>query len=138
MANETKQDPRAASEVDRLIGARIRARRLQLSMSQEVLAAAIGVTFQQVQKYERGHNRVSASTLIDIANALEIRITGLLPSASNVGDVAATPLDDPDIQEFGLLLMRLSREGRRVLASIARALAKDPKLGAPRGKRPRR
>lgn len=72
---------------------------------------------------------------MDIANALEIQITGPLPTASNVGDVAATPLDDAYFQEFGLLLMRLSREGRKVLASIARAPCKRPKAWAPRRNR---
>lgn len=60
------------SEYDGLIAKRIRARRLQLGMSQETLGEAIGVTFQQVQKYEKGTNRVSAGRLIEIAEALEV------------------------------------------------------------------
>lgn len=49
---------------------RIRQRRLQLDMSQEALAKELGLTFQQVQKYEKGTNRVSASRLMDLANVL--------------------------------------------------------------------
>jgi len=64
-------EERAASALDRRIGARVRARRLASSMSQEQLAAALGVTFQQVQKYETGVNRISASRLFDISAALD-------------------------------------------------------------------
>lgn len=57
-------------KIDREVGGRIRARRKSLGMSQTVLAAVLGVTFQQVQKYERGVNRVSASSLTVIAETL--------------------------------------------------------------------
>ena len=58
--------------VDRHVGARIRERRVELGVSQEQLAAVIGLTFQQVQKYERAANRVSASRLVSIAHALRV------------------------------------------------------------------
>lgn len=56
----SKDEP---DEVDILVGKRLRARRLEVSKSQEKLADGLGVTFQQVQKYERGTNRISASML---------------------------------------------------------------------------
>ena len=56
--------------VDRHVGLRIRMRRKEMGISQERLAEALGITFQQVQKYERGANRVSASKLYEIAAAL--------------------------------------------------------------------
>ena len=56
--------------VDRHVGLRIRIRRKEVGVSQERLAEALGITFQQVQKYERGANRVSASKLWEIARAL--------------------------------------------------------------------
>lgn len=62
-------DNRAAGVVDRQIGALIRARRVELGIAQQKLAADLGLTFQQVQKYEKGVNRVAASTLIRIARA---------------------------------------------------------------------
>ncbi|MBC7767398.1 MAG: helix-turn-helix transcriptional regulator [Phycisphaerales bacterium] len=65
MANE-----RASTGVDRKLGERVRARRLEIAMSQERLAELLGVTFQQVQKYEKGANRIAASRLLDIATAL--------------------------------------------------------------------
>jgi len=57
--------------VDRHVGLRIRMRRKELGVSQEKLAEALGLTFQQVQKYERAANRVSASKLFEIARALD-------------------------------------------------------------------
>jgi transcriptional regulator with XRE-family HTH domain len=63
-----------ASPIDVHVGARIRMRRTLLGMSQERLGDALGLTFQQVQKYERGVNRVSASRLFDLARVLEVPI----------------------------------------------------------------
>ena len=60
--------------IDVHVGARIRLRRTLLGISQATLAEAIGLTFQQVQKYEKGVNRVSSSRLVDLANALEVSI----------------------------------------------------------------
>ena len=57
--------------VDTHVGARVKARRLLLGMSQEELAKAVGLTFQQIQKYERGANRISASRLTEIAKAMK-------------------------------------------------------------------
>ncbi|WP_417811761.1 helix-turn-helix domain-containing protein [Thalassospira alkalitolerans] len=61
--------------VDIHVGARIRLRRTLLGMSQEKLGEAIGLTFQQVQKYERGANRVGASRLYDLARVLEVPVS---------------------------------------------------------------
>jgi transcriptional regulator with XRE-family HTH domain len=69
MSNE-----RTATAVDIELGRRTRARRLALGMSQERLAEILGVTFQQVQKYERGTNRIAASRLHDIARALDMPV----------------------------------------------------------------
>jgi transcriptional regulator with XRE-family HTH domain len=60
--------------IDVHVGARIRLRRTLLGISQVTLAEAIGLTFQQVQKYEKGANRVSSSRLVDIANVLDVGI----------------------------------------------------------------
>jgi transcriptional regulator with XRE-family HTH domain len=72
------KDAGGPDPVDFAIGARIRARRRQLNMSQSDLAAALGVSFQQVQKYERGVNRVSGSTLVSAAAALETSVGWLV------------------------------------------------------------
>lgn len=68
-AKEYGPDP-----IDVHVGKRLRLRRTLLGMSQEQLANAVGVTFQQIQKYERGSNRVSASRLYDVARVLGVNI----------------------------------------------------------------
>lgn len=70
---------RSPSLVDAEIGVLIRARRQERNVSQTQLADDLGITFQQVQKYEKGINRVAASTLIRIARALGCKVTDLLP-----------------------------------------------------------
>lgn len=68
----------APQPVDVAVGARIRLCRQGLHLTQTVLAHALGVTFQQVQKYERGTNRVSASMLVKIAARLETTVAALV------------------------------------------------------------
>jgi transcriptional regulator with XRE-family HTH domain len=67
----TSEQDRHPNPVDLHVGARIRMRRKLLGISQEKLADGLGLTFQQVQKYERGANRVSASKLYEIARSLQ-------------------------------------------------------------------
>lgn len=64
-----------ASPIDAHVGTRIRLRRTMMGMSQERLGDALGLTFQQVQKYERGVNRVGASRLFDLSRALDVPIS---------------------------------------------------------------
>ena len=71
---------RSPTGFDAALGANVRARRLERGMSQERLAEILGVTFQQVQKYEKGVNRISVSRLVDIAGALETDVSRLLPA----------------------------------------------------------
>ena len=66
---------RHPNPIDVHVGNRIRLRRTLLGMSQTVLAEAMGLTFQLVQKYEKGTNRVSSSRLVDMANALDAEIS---------------------------------------------------------------
>lgn len=65
---------KAANHVDRYVGTRVRVRRLLLGLSQEKLGEALGLTFQQVQKYEKGTNRIGASRLQQIAQFLKVDI----------------------------------------------------------------
>lgn len=73
MGNDTGAD-KAPNPIDVNVGKRIRARRKDVRVSQEKLAEQLGLTFQQIQKYEKGANRVSASKLYDIAHALQASI----------------------------------------------------------------
>ena len=67
-------DDKQPNPIDLHVGARVRMRRKFLGLSQEALADAIELTFQQVQKYERGANRISASKLYEISNTLKVPI----------------------------------------------------------------
>nr|WP_232474667.1 helix-turn-helix transcriptional regulator [Roseomonas rubea] len=79
--------------VDTHVGARIRLRRHLLGMSQTTLAQAIGVTFQQLQKYERGLNRISASRLHDIGRAMDTSISYFFDDMpASIGETSAVPL----------------------------------------------
>jgi transcriptional regulator with XRE-family HTH domain len=73
-----------ADPIDIYVGTQVRTRRRKLGMSQVELGARIGVTFQQVQKYENANNRISASALMRIADALEIAAAELLPDGPQV------------------------------------------------------
>jgi len=76
--------------IDVHVGSRIRLRRTLLGISQSALAEAVGLTFQQVQKYEQGTNRVSSSRLVDVASALDVTIPYFFDEMS-AGVGAQTP-----------------------------------------------
>lgn len=65
---------KSTSAIDVEIGSRVRMRRMSIGMSQEKLGEMLGLTFQQVQKYEKGSNRISVGRLVDIANILGVEI----------------------------------------------------------------
>jgi transcriptional regulator with XRE-family HTH domain len=70
-----KPSPKAATEVDRALGATIRRLRKAAGLSQMAVAQQSGITFQQLQKYEKGTNRISVSRLLEIAATLGVPIT---------------------------------------------------------------
>ena len=72
-----KISPRSASAIDRYIGARMREQRLALNVSQAELGEELGVSFQQIQKYESGVNRVSAARLFEICKALNVSLSSM-------------------------------------------------------------
>jgi transcriptional regulator with XRE-family HTH domain len=79
-----------ATEIDAHVGRQIRLRRLVLGMSQDQLAAALGLTFQQVQKYEKGVNRVGAGRLFELSEILSVPVNyfyeGLPANRTNGGE----------------------------------------------------
>jgi transcriptional regulator with XRE-family HTH domain len=80
-----------ASPIDVHVGTRVRLRRTLLGMSQEKLGEALGLTFQQIQKYERGVNRIGASRLFDLARVLDVPIGFFFDDmAPELGGNAAT------------------------------------------------
>ena len=74
MAAQKKKTKGTPDEVDVHVGKRLKIRRSLLGLSQEKLAEAIGLTFQQIQKYERGLNRISAGRLFELSKILEVPI----------------------------------------------------------------
>jgi len=76
--------------IDKYVGSRVRMRRILLGFSQEKLGAALGLTFQQVQKYEKGTNRISASRLQEISKTLNIAPSYFFDGAPTGGTTPAT------------------------------------------------
>jgi len=76
---------KAPNPVDKHVGSRVRMRRMMLAMSQEKLGDALGLTFQQVQKYEKGTNRIGASRLQQISHILQVPVSFFFEGAPNVG-----------------------------------------------------
>lgn len=97
-----------ADALDQKIGDQVRTRRLLVGMTQEKLGDALGVSFQQVQKYEKGANRISASRLRQIAGALGVPVTHFY-DAAGAGDGVVNggaPDADPSRAAQGLRLTR--------------------------------
>ena len=128
-------DERAANAVDRRLGQRVRTRRLEIGMSQEKLAELLGVTFQQVQKYEKGVNRIAASRLFDISAALDMSVArffeGLAPARGGgvaeegegfIQDALSTP---EGMQIMSLFASIKSPKVRRRVVELVRALAEE-------------
>ena len=119
--------------IDRHVGLRIRMRRKELGISQERLAESIGLTFQQVQKYERATNRVSASKLWEMAKALH---TSVAYFYEGLESSRGAPAPDEPVQDFlmsneGLelaqLFPRISQPRvRRKILDLIRAMAEEP------------
>ena len=77
MKKAKKRNPRAPTAVDAYIGAQMRDRRTALDISQTALGEKLGVTFQQIQKYESGENRVSAARLFEICEVLDVSLASM-------------------------------------------------------------
>jgi len=75
---------KAPNPIDKHVGSRVRMRRMMLSMSQEKLGDALGLTFQQVQKYEKGTNRIGASRLQQISNILQVPVSFFFEGAPHI------------------------------------------------------
>jgi transcriptional regulator with XRE-family HTH domain len=75
-----------ADERDKIIGARLRSRRKLLGMSQRDLGGVIDITFQQIQKYENGKNKIGAVRLMDFCNALKVPITFFYAGLGDIGE----------------------------------------------------
>jgi transcriptional regulator with XRE-family HTH domain len=125
------------------VGARVRLRRTLLGLSQEKLGDAIGLTFQQVQKYERGANRVGASRLYDLSKVLDVPVSFFFEDMAPAGEPEARAglaesaegyEPDPMLKRETLELVRAyykigDPHIRRRLFDLAKALAKSTEPG---------
>lgn len=116
--------------VDVHVGKRIRHRRWLAGMTQQQLAQAVGIKFQQIQKYETGANRVSASRLWDIADALDVDVSfffeGLAPEEQPQQDAGGVPADilgDKEALELVRSYYAIPENQRRRLFDLARVLS---------------
>jgi transcriptional regulator with XRE-family HTH domain len=113
--------------VDAHVGKRIRHRRWMVGMTQQQLADKVGIKFQQIQKYETGMNRVSASRLWDIADTLGVGISFFFEGLSADGATSATPAGDMLADKEALELVRsyyaIPEAQRRRLFDLARVLS---------------
>src|SRR5208283_3836206 len=86
---------KAPNPIDKYVGSRVRMRRMMLGMSQEKLAGALGLTFQQIQKYEKGTNRISASRLQAISQILDAPVHFFFDGAPHSGKGGYEPGESP-------------------------------------------
>src|SRR6516164_8053274 len=110
----TRMTKKAPNPIDKHVGSRVRMRRMMLAMSQEKLGAALGLTFQQVQKYEKGTNRIGASRLQQISQILQVPVAfffegapnALAPDGSSGSALSMAQIDDFVSDSDGLRLIR--------------------------------
>ena len=130
MASKKSPNP-----IDIHVGSRVRLRRMMLGMSQEKLGESLGITFQQVQKYEKGANRISASKLWDIARFFRVDIgyffdglTGAAQPGMAEGEAEPFVHDFPATRqtiEIGRLAPRLSSRQQKLVVDLMRELVED-------------
>ena len=114
--------------IDIHVGARLRLRRLLLGLSQSGLARPLGLSFQQVQKYENGNNRISASMLHHLANALDVPIGFFFDDMPE--DIPSPPplIDDMLLRRESLSLLhyyyRIADDQRRNIYELVRQIAR--------------
>src|ERR1700682_1147324 len=109
---------KAPNPIDKHVGSRVRMRRMMIGMSQEKLGEKLGITFQQIQKYEKGTNRIGASRLQHIATILTVPVAFFFEDAP--GTAAAAPgLGEPQSTSFVVDFLS-SAEGLQLNRAFAR------------------
>ena len=112
-------DDRKPNPIDLHVGGKVRLRRKMLGISQERLADDLGLTFQQVQKYERGANRVSASKLYEIAKSLQCGIGYFFEGLPDPASASSELLEDSG-QEISIHDFLMTGEGIELAALFPR------------------
>ena len=121
-----------ANEIDLHVGKRLRRRRRLLGMTQQQLASSVGIRFQQIQKYECGANRISASRLFELSEALQVPVQyfydGLVDDSFGPGprtDLNPDVLSQKETIDLIRAYYRLSEGPRRRLLDLAKSLNTD-------------
>ncbi len=124
--------------VDRHVGSRLRLLRMQAGLSQEALGNRLGLTFQQVQKYEKGQNRIGASRLFQLSRILHVPVSTFFEGLSE-GEDAANPagsaslafLSSTEGYELNLAFSRIRDPGaRRKIVELVQSLSSMGSSGA--------
>lgn len=114
-------------EIDQAIGARLRAARITAGLSQQDLAKALGISFQQVQKYEKGTNRVAMSTALLMEQALGVPAATLFPNPADVAGDAFGPASAQAQSRLGAELAKIfvamPPDRQKSLIAVARAIS---------------
>jgi transcriptional regulator with XRE-family HTH domain len=115
--------------MDKHVGARVRMRRMELGMSQATLGIRLGLTFQQVQKYEKGWNRIGASRLSQIAEILEVPVSWFFEGGEFAKQANAAQGEDPiamlstsDGMCIAKCWHKLKPKARRALANLVQQM----------------
>jgi transcriptional regulator with XRE-family HTH domain len=124
-------DQKQATGIDFSVGKRLAARRKEIDMSQQALGRDLGVSFQQIQKYEKGASRVSAGRLFQIAKALGVSIAyfysdaiARVPGMAEDEGASPAPAMSPQVRELVEIFARIREKPmRKQLIEIARSLA---------------
>lgn len=122
--------------MDVALGAAVRIRRRTIGISQEALAEQCGVSFQQIQKYENGANRISFSRLVQIARALQCRVVDLMdvldaPDRDTAGDLdLLTRMRTPGALELLAAYEMMTPEARASLVTLLRAVVSNSAVGS--------
>ena len=127
MAAVAKRGSGIPNPVDVHVGSRVRLRRTLLGMSQEKLADAVGLTFQQIQKYERGTNRIGSSRLYQFSQILDVPVSFFFDGMSPESATAGRGLREGESQSFAQ-----DQLTRRETLELVRAYYRivDPKVRA--------
>lgn len=102
-----------AHPVDVAVGNRVRELRTRAGLSQTDLGLKLGVSFQQVQKYEKGVNRMGASRLIQICEALKVTVNDIFDGIASVTDATDKTLADPEAMRIARDIQRIENESMR-------------------------
>ncbi|MBD9541342.1 helix-turn-helix transcriptional regulator [Ensifer sp. ENS04] len=119
-------NPKAPNEVDVTVGRNVKVIRKMLGMSQETLGAKLGLTFQQVQKYEKGTNRISASKLVAMSQALDCSIGQLFADVdASTNTVPVPPVSIAALKLAGEFDKITSDTQRAAVAKLVATLARQ-------------